>query len=158
MNDMEAFKVYLPSNACHLIYPDNHPSNYRTRLDRLIQLDGEWEVGVESIFYSSHIEDKNKKEREIEGQQQLFLLSNIAKPTAYGRYHLQILQSFLHHPKKGDFIEKQFYPIVYLPLMTNNIDMIELQLTKEDYNPVKTYDFKTLVCLYFRKVRENSMM
>ena len=51
--EMESFKVYLPSNACELLYPNNHPSDYKTSLDHSIHLDGEWDVGVESIFYAS---------------------------------------------------------------------------------------------------------
>ena len=58
---IESFKVYLPSNACHNIYPNNKPSDYKTRLDQTIELDGKWEVGVESIFYSSKVEDENEK-------------------------------------------------------------------------------------------------
>ena len=57
---MQSFKVYLPSNACQLIYPNNKPSDYKTRLDHSMRLEGEWEVGVESIFYS-RIDDKHKQ-------------------------------------------------------------------------------------------------
>ena len=58
---MESFKVYLPSNACHLTFPNNSASDYKTCFDKPIELDGEWEVGVESVFYSSHIADNNAK-------------------------------------------------------------------------------------------------
>ena len=94
----------------------------------------------------------------VSQERQLFLLSNVAKPTAFGQHHLQILQSFLHKAKKGLLYEKRFEPIVYLPVKSNYIDMIQLQLTDDNYDPVVIKDSKTLVCLYFRKVREKTMM
>ena len=89
---------------------------------------------------------------------QLFILSNVAKTTALGKSRLPILQSFIHKAKKRTLIEKRFEPIVYLPLMTNYIDMIEIQLVNTDYEPVKIADSKTVLCLYFRKLRERTMM
>ena len=54
---MSSFKLYLPSNACPKIYPNNTPTDFRINLDKPIQLEGKWEVGVESIYYSSNIYD-----------------------------------------------------------------------------------------------------
>ena len=88
----------------------------------------------------------------------LFLLSNVAKPTAFGQQDFPILQSFLHKAKKGVLYEKRFEPIVYLPVKSNYIDMIQLQLTDDSYKPVSIKDSKTVVCLYFRKVRDKTMM
>ena len=50
---MSSFKLYLPSNASKDHFPDNSATNYRTNFHRPINLEGKWEVGVESIFYSS---------------------------------------------------------------------------------------------------------
>ena len=58
---MDTLKVYLPSNACPTLFPDNTASDYRTRFDKAIELDGKWEVGVGSIAYSSHINDKKER-------------------------------------------------------------------------------------------------
>ena len=58
---MDAMKVYLPSNACPTLFPDNTATDYRTRFDKAIELDGNWEVGVGSIAYSSHINDKKER-------------------------------------------------------------------------------------------------
>ena len=58
---MDSFHIYLPSNACQHLYPNNTASNYQTQMDQTINLSGEWEVGVESICYSSHIEEKRVK-------------------------------------------------------------------------------------------------
>lgn len=54
---MSSFKLYLPSNACPYIYPDNSPTDFRTVFDKPIELEGNWEVGLESICYSSNIVD-----------------------------------------------------------------------------------------------------
>lgn len=83
--------------------------------------------------------------------QQLFILSNIAEATSYGQRSLQILQSFLHKEKAESVREKRFEPVVYLPLMSNYINMIEIQVTDENYEPIDLKDFTTIVCLYFRK-------
>ena len=266
---METFEVYLPSNACEDIYPNNTSSDFKTCFDHPIELEGKWEVGVQSVFYSAHINEETRKERlycdvkmkknnveeEIERsftfdvfpwhhesmekamesvnqqvktslqakfnsydttdhhfhlslsengyvklvlgralkiqmstdlfylfglpqamlqnpethgvrpvgktisrERRLFILSNVAKPTAFGQHHLQILQSFLHKPKTGLLCEKRFQPIMYLPVKSNSIDMIQLQLTDDYYNPICINDSKTVVCLYFRKVREKTMM
>ena len=58
---MDFFKVYLPSNACQDSFPSNTPADYTTRFDKPIALDGKWEVGVERIAYSSHINDKKER-------------------------------------------------------------------------------------------------
>jgi len=57
---MDFFKVYLPSNACSNLYPNNTASDYRTRFDKAINLEGDWEVGVESITYSSNLNDERE--------------------------------------------------------------------------------------------------
>ncbi|MEL7181543.1 MAG: hypothetical protein AAFN63_17235 [Pseudomonadota bacterium] len=58
---MESFKVYLPSNACPHLFPDNTPTDYRIRFDKPIDLNGQWEVGVESVLYSSRINDDKER-------------------------------------------------------------------------------------------------
>ena len=58
---MESFKVYLPSNACPNLFPDNTPTDYRIHFDKPIELDGKWEVGTESVTYSSHINDEKER-------------------------------------------------------------------------------------------------
>ena len=66
---MAAFKIYLPSNACPVLFPQNTATDYRTRFDKPITLDGEWEVGAESISYSSHInDDKERAEVRLFGE------------------------------------------------------------------------------------------
>ena len=57
---MDSFKIYLPSNASFERFPNNTPSNYQTHLTEAIQLSGQWEVGVESIFYSNKIGDEEE--------------------------------------------------------------------------------------------------
>lgn len=57
---MTSFKLYLPSNACPNVYPNNTPTDFRTVFDKPIELDGQWEVGLESICYSSNIHDESE--------------------------------------------------------------------------------------------------
>ena len=98
---------------------------------------------------------------EMRHEERVFLLSNIARTTGYGQHHTPMLRSFLHNPKKSatnsDVIEKHFEPIIYLPLLSNNIDMIDIQLTNAVYQPIDVDDHTTIVCLYFRKVDEKSV-
>ena len=60
------FYVTLPSNSSMQYFPDNKTSNFVTKLPRTLQLDGEWEVGLDEIVYP-HIwynifEEKNSVE------------------------------------------------------------------------------------------------
>jgi hypothetical protein len=93
----------------------------------------------------------------INYQRQLYVLTNIIKPVAYGLQRLPILQNFLHIDEDYQLIEKRFHPIIYRPTMSKSIDMIEIQLTDENFKPLKIDDMKTLVCLYFRKVKRQSV-
>lgn len=52
---MSSFKIYLPSNASLQHYPSNKPSCFTTQFVNPIQLEGNWQVGVESIYYNSDI-------------------------------------------------------------------------------------------------------
>ena len=62
---MSSFKLYLPSNACPDVYPNNTPADFRTVLDKPIELEGNWEVGLESICYSSQIHDDESEKATI---------------------------------------------------------------------------------------------
>lgn len=58
---IDSFPFYLASNACPVIYPNNLPTDFRTRLSRPLQLTGKWECGLKSIAYSSNFVDKKEK-------------------------------------------------------------------------------------------------
>ena len=45
------FYLTLPSNAFLEIFPDNQTTEYRVKLPQPVELDGNWEVGLYSIFY-----------------------------------------------------------------------------------------------------------
>ena len=45
------FYLTLPSNASLDVFPDNKTTEYRVKLPQHIELDGNWEVGLYSIFY-----------------------------------------------------------------------------------------------------------
>ena len=84
---------------------------------------------------------------------QLHLLSNVIKPTAYGRQQRQILCDFLHERSTLPIVEKRFNPISYHPVSRNQIDMIHMQITDDDYNPICIQNSSTIVTLYFRKMK-----
>ena len=54
---MESFKLYLPSNVSTEHFPNNSSSNYQTYLHDPLQLEGEWHVAAESIYYAADIGD-----------------------------------------------------------------------------------------------------
>lgn len=56
------FRVYLPSNASTDVFPKNKPSDYQVQLNPPLKLDGEWEVGVENVYYNSTIQNVNETE------------------------------------------------------------------------------------------------
>jgi hypothetical protein len=45
------FPLTLPSNASLDVFPDNKTTEYRVKLPQPVELDGNWEVGLYSIFY-----------------------------------------------------------------------------------------------------------
>lgn len=55
-----AFPFYLASNACPEIYPNNSPTDFRTRLSKPLRLRGDWECGIKSIAYSANIVDEKE--------------------------------------------------------------------------------------------------
>ncbi len=58
---MSSFKLYLPSNACPEVYPNNTPTDFRTAFNKPLVLEGQWEVGLESISYSPQIHDDTQR-------------------------------------------------------------------------------------------------
>lgn len=83
---------------------------------------------------------------------QLHVLSNIVKSTAVGKQQVQILRDFVHQSTNKEMSVKHFDTISYVPLMTNRIDQIHMQLVNDMMEPVKVQDAKTLITLYFRKI------
>lgn len=61
MDDNESFTLVLPSNASGELFPKNTPSDFIVHLNNPIQLEGQWEVGVQSISYSAAIGDADEK-------------------------------------------------------------------------------------------------
>ena len=67
MANNDSFDFILPSNASADLYPDNSAALYTTTPASPLQLDGQWEVGVKSIFYNSnlgHLTEKGRAELE----------------------------------------------------------------------------------------------
>ena len=84
---------------------------------------------------------------------QLHVRSNVIQPTAYGKHQRQILSDFLHKQQTLPMIEKHFHPIHYHPVARNNIEMVHVQLTDDEYKPISIQNAPTIVTLYFRQVK-----
>lgn len=53
--------TYQVINACPNVYPNNTPTDFRTVFDKPFELNGKWEVSLESIYcYPSQIHDKTE--------------------------------------------------------------------------------------------------
>ena len=59
---MSRFYLTLPSNSSMDYYPNNTVAQYTTKLNRVIELDGDWEIGLTEISIPSHVHNV------IEGQ------------------------------------------------------------------------------------------
>ena len=59
----EQFRVFLPSNASTGIYPQNNPADFQVQLNPPIQLEGDWQVGIENVCYDSAIENRDEPGR-----------------------------------------------------------------------------------------------
>ena len=59
---MDSFRVHLPSNASMDLFPDNKPSDYKIQMNPPLQLNRNWEVGVENVCYHSAIENTRESE------------------------------------------------------------------------------------------------
>ena len=51
MSGTHFFYLTLPSNASLNVFPNNKTSGHRVKLPQSVELDGNWEVGLYSIFY-----------------------------------------------------------------------------------------------------------
>ena len=83
---------------------------------------------------------------------QLHVLSDVIQPTAYGEHQRPILCDFLHKASNDAINEITFDPISYHAIAKNNMDMVHIQVTDDNYNPLSIKDSKTIVTLYFRRV------
>jgi len=135
-----AFKVYLPSNACHDHFPNNSPTDYRIQLGKPLELMGKWEVGLDGIFYSALNGGRN--------EDRLFILCDCIQDMSVGGKRLKIFQDFLHRHQAQT--ERHFYPINYIPVSKNYIDIIHIQMLDSNFEPVVIRDSHTIVVLHFR--------
>ena len=142
-------KVYFGKNLSHLLGLQNEflPTAHDLQLRRYYN-ENKHDISILSYRPMVNIEKR---------QRQLFLLCSLTKPTAYGTNHLPILRDFVHeNENKLSINEMRFEPIIYLPLKSNLIDCINIQVTDSEYNPVNINDCKTIVTLFFRKVKESA--
>ena len=54
---MSRFYVALPSNSSMDCYPDNSVARFTTKLNGVIELEGDWEVDLTEVSFPSDIEN-----------------------------------------------------------------------------------------------------
>jgi len=54
---MSRFYMTLPSNSSMDCYPDNSVARFTTKLNGVIELEGDWEVGLTEISFPSDVEN-----------------------------------------------------------------------------------------------------
>ncbi len=60
-----SFYMTLPSNSSMMYYPDNTLANYVTKLPQVIELSGEWEVGLAEIQFSKNWFNVHESDRRM---------------------------------------------------------------------------------------------
>ena len=87
-------------------------------------------------------------------EQQLFISSDLIRKTAVGKEKLSVFREFIHEfNAESKTLERNFYPIHFIPLQTHFVNEIRMKLTNDEYEPVDIRDAKTVIILHFRKVK-----
>lgn len=103
---MNNFFVTLPSNASMQFYPDNTLSNYVTNLNKIIKLEGKYEVALTEIMYPFNF--KFRKDASI-----------VAKNSKTGKTETFVLQLFAYETVTdlfsniNDFMKRKEIPIEF---------------------------------------------
>ena len=56
MDYQKSFTIDLVSNGSMHVYPDNTLSKFQNRIDPPLELDGDWEVALNEIYFSFNIQ------------------------------------------------------------------------------------------------------
>ena len=87
-------------------------------------------------------------------EQHLYIHSDIIAPIEYGDQKEYILSHFIHDKQSYyGLMEKQFEPIMFQPVIKQNIEKITIKITNGLHDQIRTSDVKTLVTLIFRRVK-----
>lgn len=87
-------------------------------------------------------------------EQHLFIQSDLIQPIAFGEQKEYILRDFIHDKdSKYGILEKLFQPILFHPVVKQNVSSIHLQITNGLRETIHLKDTKTLVTLIFRKAK-----
>ena len=87
-------------------------------------------------------------------EQHLYIQSNVINPIPFGDKKEYILRGFIHDKdSKYGIMEKIFEPILYHPVMKENISTINLCITNGLRERIHLKDTKTLITLIFRRAK-----
>ena len=98
------FYLTLPSNSSLSIFPDNKTTSYRVKLPQVIDLNGNWEVGLYTISY----------------------------PNTW--YTLQNLENHIYYSKDGFFFETPTVDYGYFETTNELVKSVNASLKKETKN------------------------
>jgi hypothetical protein len=83
---MKEFYLTLPSNASHHLHPKNTLNSYKTKIERTINLEGEWSAGLSEIQFVNdfdNISDNNAFVIKHYNRKQLNLVERKLQPGKY---------------------------------------------------------------------------
>ena len=87
-------------------------------------------------------------------EQRLCVQSDLITPIAYGDKKEYVLREFIHNEEFNyGIMEKLFQPILYQPVVKQNISTIFLRITNGLRESIHLRDTKTLITLIFRRVK-----
>jgi len=147
--DQKAHKFVLSLDEnyyCHLTKGRWTKTRFGKNLSFLLSLPNEY-VATTSLISTQEVNSLSNHSR------QLHVITNVIRPTCYGENQREILCDFLHTANPNAVVEKRFDPVSYHTVARNCINMIHIQLTNDEYQPITIKDAATLVTLFFRKVK-----
>ena len=87
-------------------------------------------------------------------EQHLYIQSDVINPIPFGDKKEYILRGFIHDKdSKYGIMEKVFEPIIYHPVMKEDISTINLRITNGLRERIHLKDTKTLITLIFRRAK-----
>jgi hypothetical protein len=81
----------------------------------------------------------------------IYVYANIVQPQVVGNTHSSLLQIVPVQGKFGDVVQYSPPKLLYLPLRSNTINSIEIQLARSSGEPIKLQTGHVIVQLHFQK-------
>lgn len=113
------FYIYLSSQDSRRYFPTNRASNFTVQLPEVINLEGNWEIGLVEVYF--HLaDDITRPHLELE------IISNVCQDSIKGGEKLAILRNIFPTKRKAQFIT--FPYVFYLPLRQHELNQISIYI------------------------------